>query len=99
MSEKESDNDDLACWKITNCQKTSFCPAHRNPDLPCWEIASQLNDFRSRLNVCEDCLVYLALQGGSVPLSEEIRVVLEKKGICGLPSECPLPLVKCAIEG
>lgn len=99
MSDNGSDNDCLTCWKITNCQKTSFCPAKQHPNIPCWEIASQLNDYRSRLKVCEDCLVYLALQDEAVLLNGEIQEVLQKRGLCVLESECPLPLAKQASEG
>ena len=99
MSENGSDSDCLTCWKITNCQKTSFCPAGQHPDIPCWEIASQLNDYRSRLNVCEDCLVYLAMQDNPVLLHDEIQEILKKRGTCTLETICALPLPKWASGG
>ncbi len=36
---------------------------------PCWEMASEVGDFRSAFRICEDCIVFL-LKSGTTLLSE-----------------------------
>lgn len=84
MTEKQ----DWHCSKITNCGKKEQCPAGQVEDKACWEIASELGDYRSIMNVCQDCLVYLTHQEDSILSEEEINHIMEKKGVCVLVEKC-----------
>ena len=76
------------CWEITKCAKIEGCLARKHQEVPCWELARELEDYRTILNVCEDCIVYLAHQKNSVLSEEEIRKIMEKKGLCALAAKC-----------
>ena len=76
------------CWEITNCKGSEECPARANEDVPCWELARELNDYRNALNVCEDCIVYVTKMGNQVLPEEEIMAVLTEKGVCALAAAC-----------
>ena len=54
-----------------------------NPDKPCWEMASEIGDFRSAFNICEDCIVFLLKRGTTSLLSEkEIRSIGNREVSC-----------------
>ncbi len=76
------------CWKITKCFNTENCPARERENIPCWELARELDDYRTVLNVCEDCLVYLSRHKNSVLSEAEIQDIMEKKGVCILKERC-----------
>ncbi len=76
------------CWSITGCQKKEICPAGQQLDKECWEIVQEMEDFRSSMHVCEDCLVYLSKAKSSVLSEEEIVEILHKKGVCALAAKC-----------
>ncbi len=76
------------CWEITKCTKIKGCIARNRPEVPCWELARELDDYRTILNVCEDCIVYLSHQKNSVLSEKEIREIMEKKGLCVLAAKC-----------
>ena len=94
-----SNKNEWSCWEITKCQKTAACPAGQDPDTPCWEIARQLNDYRSNLNVCEDCLVFVSKQENTVLAEQEIQDILKKRGVCVLASRCSQYVSKETSEG
>lgn len=73
-------NSEWPCWDIMKCQDTDNCPAKKEPQTPCWEIAQKLEDYRSAFNICKDCLVYLLKQDETVLTEHEIQVIMEKKG-------------------
>ncbi len=77
------------CWEIMQCKGTDDCPARLNPEIPCWEIARELDDYRSNFNVCKDCLVYLTKNGGAALIELDIQTIMEKKGLCALSESCP----------
>jgi len=77
------------CWEITKCVGTEECPARQSEDIPCWEIAREMDDYRTALNVCKDCIVFISKQGTSTLADEEIERILERKGVCVLMSSCP----------
>lgn len=79
-----------SCWEITNCEGTDACLARQEPETPCWELASELEDYRSNLNVCKDCFVYVFKEGKSSLPDQEIQDILNKRGACALVSKCPL---------
>ena len=79
---------DWPCWKIMNCKDPEGCPVAQEADIPCWEVASKLNDYRSVLNVCKDCIVYVSRQKQSLLSEEEIRKITESKQDCVLLQRC-----------
>ena len=57
------------CWEIRNCSKNE-CPAYKNKNLKCWEIAGTLCDgydaqagSLERLENCKKCRVYMLSEG------------------------------------
>jgi len=84
MTEKQ----DWHCSKITNCGRRSDCPAGKSGDKACWEIATELEDYRSAMNICQDCLVYLTHQKNSILSEGEIGEILAQKGVCVLVDKC-----------
>ncbi|MEN8140788.1 MAG: hypothetical protein ABFR97_06135 [Thermodesulfobacteriota bacterium] len=85
MTEKK----DWHCAKITNCQRQDQCPAGRDSSKACWEIASELQDYRSVMNVCQDCLVYISHHQEDSNLTQaEIEEIMAKKGVCVLEKKC-----------
>lgn len=94
-----SDKNGWFCWDIMQCQKTSNCPAGRNPGTPCWEIASQLNDYRSSMNVCEDCIVFVSKQEDTVLAEQELKDILKQRGVCAFASDCSHYATKATPEG
>lgn len=79
---------DWLCWKVTKCDNTDSCPARQQEEVPCWELAKKLEDYRTVLNVCQDCIVYLSNHKNSILTEEEINAIMEKKGVCVLASKC-----------
>ena len=79
---------DWLCWKITKCVNTDDCPARERGNIPCWELARELEDYRTILNVCEDCLVYISRHKNSILSEDEIQEIMEKKGVCILAEKC-----------
>lgn len=75
------------CWDITNCRDKEDCPAFRRPETPCWEIARELNDYRTIYKVCEDCIVFLSKQTSCFLTAQEIESIMAHKGICPLDTE------------
>lgn len=80
------------CWEITRCTSEDCCLS-RQQDVDaraCWEIASELDDYRSAFNVCKDCIVYLSKQDASVLSEAELeKIVTTKQVECVLVSKCP----------
>ena len=74
------------CWKITQCDNKE-CVA-RNKEGMCWEIAKEFGDYRTRLNVCSDCLVYLIHNENTILTRAEIKKILAKKSECVLLAKC-----------
>jgi len=80
-------NSDWQCWEIMKCKGTENCPARKNPGRPCWEIAGELNDYRSAFNICQDCFVYLLKNGNTALSEQEFRTIVEQKLSCVLASD------------
>jgi hypothetical protein len=76
------------CWEIIRCGNKN-CAAYIQPNTPCWEIADKLDDYRTALNICSDCIVYLSQQKNSILSPEEIEQILEKKKVCFLREHRP----------
>lgn len=61
---------DMHCWEIIGCQGTENCPARKHPEIPCWELAQDLDDYRSVFKICRDCIVYM-VKNETIVLSDE----------------------------
>ena len=67
------------CWEIMQCENPDACPAKKNPEKSCWEIANEADDYRKANNICSDCIVYVLKAGHSVLSRQEINKVMNKK--------------------
>ncbi len=77
---------EILCWEIMGCGKKGVCPATIDHSRPCWEVARTMNDYRSAMNVCCDCLVFMMSHDAlSAP---EISRIMENRGLG--ESTCPL---------
>lgn len=76
------------CWKITQCDNKE-CVA-RNEESRCWEIARDLGDYRTSLNVCSDCLVYLSQHENTILSPNEIKKIIESKSDYVLADKCKM---------
>ena len=47
----------LPCWEIMGCDSSEECPAKEHPEVPCWEVAHEMDDHRKGFNICRDCIV------------------------------------------
>lgn len=75
---------DWYCWEIMQCENSKDCPAKKHPEKPCWEIISELGDYRLACDVCRDCIVHVLKAGPPVLSNEEIRNIVEAKTNCML---------------
>jgi hypothetical protein len=78
------------CWEIMNCDESEKCPAKTHPEIPCWEIAREMDDYRHVLQICTDCIVHVLF--GSVPCSTEKRITVRQA-----PQDKLYP-GKCSVE-
>jgi hypothetical protein len=77
-------NSEWPCWEIMKCKGTEDCPARRQPERHCWEIARDLDDYRSAFNICQDCIVFMLKNGNSILSEKEVQTIVEKKVSCTL---------------
>lgn len=77
-------NCDWPCWKIMNCDTAQECPAKSRPETPCWEIASELNDYRNVLDICKDCIVHMLKVNNDVLTKKEMQAIMDHKLSCVL---------------
>ena len=80
---------DCYCWEIMQCDNPDDCPAKNNPGKACWEIASELDDYRKANNICRDCIVYVLKVSNSILTNQEIENIIEKKTSCKLAHRYP----------
>ncbi len=80
-----------SCWEITKCgnQKNCLATENGNGRKHCWEVAESLDDFRSGLNVCKDCIVYVSKQASPNLTDEELQNIVQQKVDCVLANKCP----------
>lgn len=78
--------ENVSCWKVMGCGKKGVCPATLDPNRPCWEVARAMNDYRSAMSVCDDCLVYM-MSKQSLSVSE-ISMIMQRRGLDR--NACPL---------
>ena len=75
---------DWPCWKIMKCEGTDDCPARKRPDLACWDIAGEMDDYRKAFNICKDCIVYMLKADNSVLTKQEVKAIMDHKTECAL---------------
>ncbi len=75
---------DWPCWKIMKCEGTDDCPARKHPDLNCWDIAGEMDDYRKAFNICKDCIVYMLKAENSVLTKQEVKAIMNHKKECAL---------------
>lgn len=83
-------HDERHCWQITRCGKEDNCLAWKQgrENRPCWKVARKLDDYRSALDVCKDCIVFIAKRSSTALSEEEIREIVERKVECVLAARC-----------
>ena len=73
------------CWEIMQCDNSKNCPARKNPEKHCWEIANEDDDdYRNFFNICQDCIVRVLKTDSSVLSSLEKQDLVKAKTNCGL---------------
>ena len=77
---------DWHCWEIMMCNNPQDCPAWKHPEKPCWEIVSEMDDYRKAFNVCQDCIVHILKTGNPVLSESQIIKIWETK------VECPMDM-------
>ena len=80
-------NSDWPCWEIMKCVGTEDCPARKRPDLNCWEIANEMDDYRKAFNICKDCIVYMLKAENTVLSKQDVRNIMNQKSNCALQLE------------
>lgn len=75
---------DLSCWEIMECEGSDDCPARKHPDMNCWEIVSEMDDYRKAFNICKDCIVYILKGDNTVLSKQEMQTILQQKRECVL---------------
>ena len=68
----------LKCWDIINCDNLD-CPARKEPETPCWEIAKRIEAYHDVSNTCRDCIVSLLKKETSVLNNNEIQNILRHR--------------------
>lgn len=83
--------DEWHCWQITSCGSEDNCLAWKQglESRPCWEVAQELDDYRSALNVCKDCIVFISKENSAALSKEEVWEIMERKVECALAPQCP----------
>jgi len=74
------------CWQITCCGNEDSCIVRTQgfENRPCWEIVQERNDYRSALNVCKDCIVFVSKKTRPALSEEEVREIMARKVECVL---------------
>jgi len=49
---------DYKCRELMDCDNLD-CPARREPEIPCWEVARRVEAYHNLSNTCSDCIAYL----------------------------------------
>jgi hypothetical protein len=87
----------IKCWEIIKCTDSN-CPARKEPETPCWEIAERTGAYRDVSNTCRDCVVYILKTETSNLSREELKQILLEKGFLQKtekdPNVCVLKKIK-----
>lgn len=79
----------MRCWEIMQCSNSENCPARKNPDIPCWEIAEQLKTTQCIMNICDDCIVHLVKTSSPVLTTADRNNILHHRNNRPIDS-CPM---------
>jgi len=66
------------------CERTDDCLARKRPDLNCWDIASEMDDYRKAFDICKDCIVYMLKAEDTVLTKQEMQTIIDQKNECTL---------------
>lgn len=80
---------DWPCWEIMKCnpENARQCPAYKSSN-PCWEVMRKIDAYS--FNICRDCIVYLIKQKDCILSKNEIKDILQQKGLqAQAPVQCP----------
>jgi hypothetical protein len=75
-------NNALRYWGTKKCKEVVGFSTEEYPEKPCWELASEVGDFRSVFNICEDCIVFILKNGTTILSEEEIRSIGNREISC-----------------
>lgn len=75
---------DWHCWEIMNCDGSEECLAKKNPEIPCWELANEIGDYRRFCSICLDCIVFVLKKNPAVLSDKQKRTILQRKVECSL---------------
>jgi len=62
-----------------NCDASHECAAKSHPEIPCWDIAAELHDYRHALDICKDCIVYMLKGDDSILTRQEMETIMEQR--------------------
>jgi len=85
------------CWEVIGCGKQGHCQVWKmavSGSKPCWEVVGSFDDYRSALNVCGDCLVYVIYQGQSILTQTEIADIMNRKSKLASEKCCAFNLIQ-----
>ena len=68
------------CWEIMNCDDLE-CPARREPETPCWELAKRIESYSNISNTCQDCVVYILKEQASSLSNKELQEIIKQRGL------------------
>lgn len=79
---------DWPCWEIMQCnpENAKQCPAYKSSE-PCWDVMRKIDAYS--FNICRDCIVYVIKQKDSIFSKEEIRNIMNQKGVNVHDFHCP----------
>lgn len=63
-----------------NCDDAD-CPARREPETPCWEIARRIEAYRNVSNTCKDCVVYILKEESSSLSTKQLQNIIKQRGL------------------
>lgn len=75
-------NSTLRSWGIKQCKEVVGFSTKEFQEKPCWEMASEVGDFRSAFNICEDCIVFVLKNGPPLLSEKEILSIGQRKVSC-----------------
>jgi len=75
-------NSSLRYWGIKKCKEVVGFSTKEYPKKTCWEMASEIGDFRSAFNICEDCIVFVLKKETTVLSEKEILSIGKLKVSC-----------------
>ena len=79
----------IPCWEIMKCSGTEDCPARKEPDALCWEIAEKLGTSQSYMDICRDCIVYVVKTDNSILSQKEIDAIMKHRNLGKPVTQCP----------